>query len=202
MARDLIFKTLEAGYIQHGHLYGHRAFIIEIASRDDDLKDTLVMSMTDVARMIVQAKVNRVIMHAGPETIAETRDLSEYLGNALPRVDRVYAVTPGAALTWHDVQTYDTVLVLRRGDLYLPSELPQYIGSVSVQNWIGIDDLERVQEITQATQGYYIVLPREDLGNAKIWLSATGGGVWQLIPQYDLDADEPAETEYRFTGNT
>ncbi len=150
------------------------------------------IGFAEIARMALSSKCRRVHVQVDASNGSEGKDLAVYLSNALPSVTVAMGMSPGVRLG-NSLLVYETVLSIRSGDLYLPSELEHRAGSVSVHYWPGAPTLDIITDRCDAPYGYFLVLPREDIGTAKVWMANQPDSMWQIIHAYPLDESEPAE---------
>ncbi len=185
----------EAGYIEHGHLYGFRCFRVVVAADGD---------MTRADRIIAQyddldiARVHIVVSDAA--LVADAGRLAAAFHEA-------GAITTIAFPPHHEEQRprcvnevlYDSVLVVREGELFTADQLKVQCGSVSVHHWPGAAAAELLSTRIEAPYGYFLVLRRHEIGTAKVWLNGDSAEAqeWQIAPFHPLnDAFEAAEIEH------
>ncbi len=104
-------------------------------------------------------------------------------------------MTPGVDLD-NGTFIWESVLVFRPGDFYIPSELDPRAGSVSFHYWPGEAALREVSARCDAPYGSYLVLPEAQIGDAKVWMAQSGDDNWQVVHDYPLDRCEPAEWQH------
>ena len=72
---------------------------------------------------------------------------------------------------------------------------------MSVSSWPGENKLKLITDTCDAPYGFFLVLAKPEIGEAKVWMRTRRDAEWQIRPRYDFADVEPAEMEalgYRF----
>ncbi len=188
-------KSSGPGFVEHGQLFGHRACIVALAPG---------AAATDVGVVAEEAcshGYDRIHIVAEPGCGAQIGPLRD----ALLAIDQLLSISgafrPGdrPALARH---LWDSVLVVADGDAVSSSMLEDLeVGAISVHGWPGSGTLQLIADKVDAPYGYFLVLPRGDIGVAKVWLSCTNDHDWQIIPYHPLNSTyEAAEIDQIVNG--
>jgi hypothetical protein len=176
------------GFITHGHLYGHRAYVIELCSGEGDAGAPMYEEIVDAVR---RSKLARVHVIAAVRGSAAAVDLIHYLNEKVV-VEATMSFHAGEHLT-AEALVYESVLIVDPGDLFVAEDLDRRAGSISVSYWPGERVVRMLAAVCDAPFGKYFVLPPSDFGEAKVWLAQTGDAEWQLLPSHDFTRAENAE---------
>ena len=178
------------GWITHGHLYGHRSFIVEMLEDGPGDRPTY----HEIADSLRRSGLLRLHIVSPQGDAHMAYSLCRYLTGIVQSVTPTLAYRAGDYLDC-DPLVYESVLIVRPGDDLAHLKLDQRVGSVSVHGWPGGEALRAVDQDCEAPYGQYLVLPSSDVGEAKVWLAQQRESRWQLVPAYDFDTAEPAEVD-------
>ena len=186
--RRVDIESAGPGFIPHGHLMGTRAFVIRMSAGEGAACPTVSELRAEVQRH----KMTRVHIIAAPRGSQAGADLAHFLSAELEHVTATMSFHAGEFLT-SEALVYESVLLVAPGDLFSSEDLDRRAGSVSVSYWPGSAVMEILSGTCDAPYGQFLVLPREDFGEAKVWLSTSDEPHWQLLPRHDYDQIEDAE---------
>ncbi len=110
-------------------------------------------------------------------------------------------VRPGVFLT-SDPLAYQSVLRVTDADFasFVGIDLDTRIGSASVHFWPGSGLLNILTERLHAPLGLFLIVRREDIGAAKVWLHASPQPRWKIVPSHPLNDLEAAEFDEMTAG--
>lgn len=189
------YSSAGPGYIEHGHLYGHRAFIFRLDRVDGDRE--AVADTDELSARFAASRMGRVHIVSRLGHVPEAQALAQ----ACLRHDRnaVVSLTFGAeddAPADLDRLGYDIVVLARPGDHISAALVDVPSTSVSVHGWPGAATMALLADHCDAPNGYFVFVSGPEVGAAKVWMNETGDSVWQVMPYYSLDTMmEPSEVE-------
>ncbi len=168
------------GFIEHGHLFGHHAFVVE----PDEAG--LERSVDGLVDEILRSKMERVHIVVPRGGMHESSAVARGLGKADPTISVSMAFLPGET-AMPDRYVYEGILVIPSNHVLASSELDCRAGSVHLGHWPGAPTLGVLTCACDAPYGYFLVLKREDIGHAKVWMQFSGDSHWQIIPYHPLN---------------
>lgn len=171
------------GFIEHGHLYGAYALIVNCDNAD---------AARDMPPVLLRERVHFIINSPAAAVLAG--DLAREVGK---RGNPMSASVRAGVTINYSTLAYESVLVYGSTDHILETHLldgsEHSVSSVSVHGWQGSGVLDTLERQFEAHRGRFLVLPPDDIGDAKVWLTATRNPRWKIIPAYPFNRAENAE---------
>lgn len=185
--RSILDIRVSREFIEHGHLYGESALVV--AFGDGIPASTLKREWMAPERL-----------HFFIRTEAEAKAANALYDDLRALgVKRISAcVPPSVSSHLCNALAYESVLRITDCDdaeHVGAASLDARMGSVSVHSWLGSPILDVLEANVEAPYGRFLVLAQEDIGQAKVWLSANRKPCWKIIPTYSLNRLEKAEFE-------
>lgn len=193
--RRVEVASVGPGFVADGHLFGSRAFVVEVTAGGGDAETPAYHELLDRLR---RSGLSRLHVVVAPRCMLAAADLLHYLADNAP-VTPTMAFPPGE-FPRTEALVYESVLSVRPGASWGAGDLDVRAGSVSVHYWPGEAVLRGLAEQCPSPYGRFLVLPREDVGAAKVWMASARDDQWQLLPAYDFEVTEPAEAEQMGVG--
>lgn len=186
---------LTHGFIEHGHARGEPALIVECSPGMRCTPEFLIEHARPGER--IHFFLTHVDQHVADYVSVLARRLREA---GLYNLSACYR--PGDRFDL-EVLAYEAIMRVTEDDTpnVTASVLDPRIASVSVHYWPGSPMLELLAAHIPASRGLFLVLDREDLGHAKVYLRGAPQTRWRIVHTYPLNDLEAAEFEEMLRGS-
>ena len=180
---------LTHGFIEHGHARGEPALIVECSPGMRCTPEFLI------EHALPGERIHFFLTHVDAHTAAYVSVLARMLMNC-GLYNLSVCFRPGDRIDL-EVLAYQSIMRVTEDDTpqVTASALDPNTASVSVHFWPGSPMLELFATHLAAPRGLFLVLDREDLGHAKVYLRGAPQTRWRIVHTYPLNDLEAAEFE-------